>query len=129
MRKLTKFAFGMVAYAIIGLFGFAFAAWIFYATLVLYPNDDNFSMLGIIFYGILATLGVSSTILLLLVWRLISGQLFETKFVYVLAALVAILWLPLFFLSPLMVVFFLISVGLLALHAMFGRQLTGSISK
>ena len=124
MRKLNKFAFGMAASAIIGLFGFAFAAWIFYSALALYPNDDNFSMLGI-----LATLGVISSILSLLVWRRIFGQLFETKFVHVLAALVAILWLPLFLLSPSMVVFFLIAVVLLALNVMFGRQLTGSISK
>ena len=124
MRKLNKFALGMAASAIIGLFGFAFAAWIFYSALVLYPNDDNFSMLGI-----LATLGVISSILSLLVWRRIFGQLFETKFVHVLAALVAILWLPLFLLSPSMVVFFLIAVVLLALNVMFGRQLTGSISK
>jgi hypothetical protein len=124
MRKLNKFAFGMVASAIIGLFGFAFAAWIFYSALALYPNDDNFSMLGI-----LATLGVISSILSLLVWRRIFRQLFGTKFVHVIAALVAILWLPLFLLSPSMVVFFLIAVALLALHVMFGRQLTGSISK
>jgi hypothetical protein len=58
----------MAASAIIGLFGFAFAAWIFYSALVLYPNDDNFSMLGI-----LATLGVISSILSLLVWRRIFG--------------------------------------------------------
>ncbi len=38
--------------AVIGLFGLAFAAWIFYATLVLYPSDANFSVLGAVLYGL-----------------------------------------------------------------------------
>ncbi|NQW21453.1 MAG: hypothetical protein HQ477_12165 [Chloroflexi bacterium] len=106
----------------IGLFGFAFTAWIFYSTLVLYPNDASFSVLGAILSVILVTLGVSSAVLGRLVRRRISGQTFSTGAIYGLAVGIAILWLPLFLPSPSMVVFFLISGSLLLLHALFGRQ-------
>ena len=106
----------------IGLFGLAFAVWIFYATLVLYPNDSNLLLWGFVFYGMLAVLGVCSALLSRLVWQRIAGRTFSTGAIYGLAAAIATLWMPLFLLSPSMVAYFLIAVALLLLHALFGRH-------
>jgi len=67
-------------------------------------------------------LGIGSALPGRLVWRRISGQSFSTGPVYGLAAAIAIMWLPLFLLSPSMIVFFLIAGAQLVLHALFGRQ-------
>jgi hypothetical protein len=114
--------------AAIGYFGLVFAMWIFYATLVMYPSDANFSIIGVVLYGVLATLGIGSAILGRLVWRRISGTTFETATIYRIASGMAILWFPLFLFSPSMVMFFLISVSLLVLHALFGRTRLSSAS-
>jgi hypothetical protein len=115
---------GMVASATVGLFGLGFAIWIFYATLVEYTSDGEFTFMSALAYGILAIQGVGSVLLGHLVWRRISGDSFSTGAVYFLAAAIAFLWVPMFFMtpSPSMFVYVLVAGALLILHELFGRQ-------
>ena len=119
----------LAAVAALAILAVMFVTWFFYAVYVRDPreyvrNEANYSWSGVIFSSILLILAAATIVLPRLIWRSIAGQVTATKRIHGLAALNAVIWLPLGLISGSMVVFLFISVLLLTLHSLFGGRAT-----
>jgi hypothetical protein len=117
----------MATLAALAILAIVYVSWFFYAVYVMGPreygrNEANYSWSGVIFSSILVLLGVATIVLTRFIWRSIAGQDTATKTIHGLAALVAIIWLPLGLISPSVVIFLFTSVFQLVLHSLFGGR-------
>ena len=115
----------LVAMGITGLIALVstvYAIGFFYGVLVLYPNDANYSLYGIIVLSSMLLVAISTVVMSRYVWGRIARKSDNSKKIYGLAAAMTVLPLPVALISPSAMIFFLFAVMLLALNWIFGRS-------
>ncbi len=123
MNPLTLSSkFAMTVTAGIALLGALYVAWFYYAVLVLYPNEANYSPLGLAMLSIMLALVISNAAMARLVWNRIDGRSGGSAKIHVLAVVTVTLSVPPALLSPTTIGFVILVIFLLLLNWKFGRS-------
>jgi hypothetical protein len=116
-RKVTK-----TIAVTFGLFAIVYVGWLFYASLVLHPNEANTSLLGFVMLALLTFLLVSTIAMSRSVWLRSSARPTSSRLFWVCTPFMVIFSMAVSPFSPTMLIFVIIAIVLLFLNLALGRS-------